>query len=143
MNDTKTVYTVRATYYGPDDIHGQKGGNDNIFEHVPASQYTASQLKSIGEYFCAMSEKFLKKGFMGAIIRVTGTKKTLDMVVVDLLPDRKDGKSVEIDVHDQSVWKSLGGDASVGMTTLKFNVVGKAKIPVPDNSPWAPQHFGY
>jgi hypothetical protein len=90
-----------------------------------------------------MSEKFMREGFMGAIIRVTGTKKTLDMVVVDLLPDRNDGKSVELDVHDQSVWESLGGDVAIGMTALKFHVVGRASIPVPDNSPWAPQKFGY
>jgi hypothetical protein len=143
VTDQTKVYTVRSTYYGPDKIHGEKGGNDNIFEHTPASQYTATQLKAIGNYFCAMSEKFMRKGFMGAIIRVTGTKKTLDMVVVDLLPDRNDGKNVEIDVHDQSVWEALGGDVAIGMSTLKFHVVGKAKIPVPNNSPWAPQHFNF
>ncbi len=137
------AYTVQATYYGPDKIHGIHGGNDNIFEHIPAGQYTATQLRKIGKHFCAMTEKFLKAGYMGKIIRVQGSKATLDCVVVDLLPDRMDGKGVEIDVHDMADWLALGGDEAIGIQTVTFWPVGRASIPVPDNSPWAPQKFGF
>lgn len=143
VTDTSKTYTVRATYYGPDKIHGIHGGNDNIFEHIPASQYTASQLRTLGNHFCAMSEKFLRKGFMGSIIRVTGSKSTMDVVVVDMLPDRNDGKGVEIDIHDMADWEALGGNEDIGMQTVKFKVVGKASLPVPSNSPWDPKKFGY
>lgn len=137
------TWTVQATYYGPDKIHGIHGGNDNIFEHIPAGQYTAGQLRQIGSHFCAMTEKFLKKGFMGKVLRVQGSKATLDVVVVDMLPDRNDGKGVEIDIHDQADWLKLGGDESVGIQTVTFSVVGEASIPVPDNSPWQPKKFGF
>lgn len=137
------TWTVQATYYGPDKIHGIHGGNDNIFEHIPAGQYTASQLRQIGSHFCAMSEKFMRKGFMGKVLRVQGSKATLDVVVVDLLPDRNDGKGVEMDIHDQADWLKLGGDEAVGIQTVTFSVVGEASIPVPDNSPWQPKKFGF
>lgn len=89
-----------------------------------------------------MSEKFLKKGFMGKIIRITGSKATADFVVVDLLPDRQDGKQVEVDIHDQKDWLMLGGDEAVGIQDIKFKLVGKASIPVPSNSAWDPKKFG-
>jgi hypothetical protein len=136
-------WTVQATYYGPDKIHGIRGGNDNIFQHIPAGQYTASQLRQIGKHFCAMTEKFLRKGFMGKILRIRGSKATMDFVVVDLLPDRNDGKGVEIDIHDQADWLKLGGDEAVGIQTVTFSVVGTASIPVPGNSPWDPKKFGF
>lgn len=142
-SDGKT-YSCNATYYGPDEIHGIHGGNDNIFEHIPAGQYTPDQLHKIGSHFCAMTEAFLRKGFMGKVIRITGSsKKPLDFVVVDLLPDRNDGKNVHVDIHDQKDWLALGGDKAVGIQPITFQVVGKASIPVPDNSPWAPQKFGF
>lgn len=140
---TGKTWTVSATYYGPDKIHGIHGGNDNIFEHIPAGQYTAAQLRKIGKHFCAMTEKFLRKGFMGKVLRIKGSKATMDFVVVDLLPDRNDGKGVEIDIHDQADWLALGGDASVGIQKVTFSVAGKASIPVSPYSPWQPQKFGF
>lgn len=137
------TWTVNATYYGPDKIHGIRGGNDNIFFNIPAGQYTADQLRKIGKHFCAMTEKFMRKGFMGKVLRIKGSKGTLDCVVVDYLPDRHDGKGVEIDIHDQADWLKLGGDEAIGIQTVSFQVVGKASIPVSPYSPWQPQKFGF
>ena len=142
-NTANAVYTANATYYGPDQIHGIVGGNDNIFQHIPASQYSAAQLNTIGSNFCAMTQAFLQQGFMGKIIRATGTKATRDMVVVDYLPDRNDGKNVQIDVQNETLWLDLGGDPNIGMTMLTFEVVGQASIPVPSDSPWDPKKFGF
>ena len=136
------TWTVQATYYGPDRLHGRNSGDD-IFQFTPAGQYTPDQLRAIAKHHCAMSEKFLKKGFMGKIIRVRGSKATLDVAVVDMLPDRNDGKGVEIDIHTQADWEALGGDAAVGIQTVSFSVVGEASIPVADNSPWQPKKWGF
>ena len=143
VTDTTKVYRAQATYYGPDKIHGIKGGNDNIFFNIPSGQYTAAQLRQIGKHFVAMSEQFLKKGFMGAIIRIKGSKSEFDAVVVDLLPDRNDGKNVQVDVHDQKDWLALGGDEAVGIQPISFHVVGRASIPVSPYSAWDPKKFGF
>lgn len=143
VTDKTKVYKVNATYYGPDKIHGIKGGNDNIFFNIPSGQYTAPQLRQIGKHFVAMSEQFLKKGFMGAIIRIKGSKSSFDAVVVDLLPDRMDGKNVQVDVHDMADWLALGGDEAVGIQPITIQVVGKASIPVSPYSAWTPSKFGF
>ena len=143
VTDTNAVYRANATYYGPDRIHGIHGGNDNIFEHVASGQYTADELRVIGDHFVAMTEQFLKQGFMGAIVRVTGALSSFDAVVVDLLPDRGDGKNVQIDVHDEEDWRKLGGDVNVGMQPLSFRVVGRASIPVSPYCAWNPSKFGF
>ena len=142
VTDTAKVYKVNATYYGPDLAHGENRNVDNIFYNVPAGQYTATQLRKIGKHFVAMSEQFMKKGFMGAIIRIKGSKSSFDAVVVDLLPDRMDGKNVQVDVHDQKDWLALGGDAAIGIQPITIQVVGHASIPVSEYSPWAPSKFG-
>ena len=143
VTDTSAVYQVKATYYGPDRAHGIHGGNDNIFEHIASGQYTADELHVIGDHFVAMTEQFLKQGFMGAIIRVTGALTSFDAVVVDLLPDRGDGKNVQIDVHGEEDWRALGGDVNIGMQPLTFRVVGRASIPVSEWCAWNPSKFGF
>ena len=143
VTDMNKVYKVVASFYGPDEINGVHGGNDNIFEHIPAGQYTAPQLRQIGKHFVAMTEQFMKKGFMGAIIRIKGSKSSFDAVVVDLLPDRHDGKNVQVDVHGQVDWEALGGDMNIGLQPIEIRVVGHASIPVSQYSPWAPSKFGY
>lgn len=132
------TYKARATYYGPDKIHGEFGVPDNIFVHTPSGGYTPDQLRKIGKYYCAMTEKFLKKGFMGKIIRVKGSKKSLDLVVVDYLPDRMDGKGVEVDVYTEAAWTALGGNPDIGIQDITFSVVGQASIQ-PTNTAWDPR----
>jgi hypothetical protein len=80
---------------------------------------------------------------MGAIVRVTGALSTFDAVVVDLLPDRGDGKNVQIDVHGEEDWRALGGDVNIGMQSLSFRVVGRASIPVSPYCAWDPTKFGF
>jgi len=136
------TYSCNATYYGADIINGIHGGNDNIFEHIPSSQYTAPQLLQVGSYYCAMDSKFLKMGYMGKVIRVTGKGGTLNMVVVDTLPDRD--SNVHIDVVGILPWIALAGsDPSVGMQPVTFKLIGTAAIPISPYSPYAPQNLKY
>jgi len=119
------------------------GGTDNIFEYIPASQYTPWELFQAGRHYCAMSEQYMRMGYMGKVVRVTGPRASMNLVVVDLLPDRNDGQNVAIDVHNQDDWMVLGGDERVGMVDIQFSLVGRASIPVSPYSPWDPRKFGY
>ena len=128
------------SYYGADVINGIKGGNDNIFQHIPSSQYTASQLLQVGSHYCAMDSTYLNKGYMGKVIRVTGAKGTLNMVVVDTLPDR--GENIHIDCYNMLDWIALSGsDPGVGIQSVSFQLVGTAAIPLSPYSPYSPQNL--
>jgi hypothetical protein len=136
------VYSARATYYGPDKAHGRNSGDD-IFQFIPSSGYTPDQLRKAGSYYCAMTLKFLKMGWMGKIVRVTGSNgKVRDVVVVDTLPDRNDGKNVAMDLFTQALFEELGGDLAAGMASIKFQLVGPSPVPVPDDSPYNPKKYG-
>ena len=140
---TGSVYAARATYYGPDKAHGRNSGDD-IFQFVPSSGYTPDQLRRAGSYYCAMTLKFLKMGWMGKIIRVTGSNGAVrDVVVVDTLPDRVDGKNVQVDLFTQKLFEDLGGSMASGMADIKFFVVGNSPVPVPEDSPYNPKKFGF
>lgn len=119
------VYTVNATYYGVDKAHGL-GVPDSIFEHTPAGGYTPADLKQIANYYCAVDTPYLRAGFMGQIIQVTGSKGSAEFAVVDVLPSRD--KGVHLDVYSQAAWEMLGGDPALGLQTVKFQWLRPASI---------------